>query len=53
MKTKILTVFIFYFCVCVFAAQVLKYPEFNKNELSKTKSTIKEDAHAENIIQFY
>ena len=25
----------------------LKYPEFNKNELSKTKSTIKEDAPAE------
>jgi SHS2 domain-containing protein len=25
----------------------MKYPEFNKNELSKTKSTIKEDAPAE------
>lgn len=48
MKTKIFTVFLFSISVFVFSQhKFLKYPEFNKNELSKTKSTIKEDAHAE------
>ena len=46
MKTKIFTVFLFSISVFVFSQhKFLKYPEFNKNELSKTKSTIKEDAH--------
>ena len=48
MKTKIFTVFLFSISVFVFSQhKFMKYPEFNKNELSKTKSTIKEDAHAE------
>ena len=48
MKTKIFTVFLFSISVFVFSQhKFLKYPEFNKNDLSKTKSTIKEDAHAE------
>ena len=48
MKTKILTVFLFSISVLVFSQhKFMKYPEFNKNELSKTKSTIKEDAPAE------
>ena len=48
MKTKILTVFLFSISVFVFSQhKFMKYPEFNKSELSKTKSTIKEDAHAE------
>lgn len=48
MKTKIFTVFLFSISVYVFSQhKFLKYPEFNKNDLSKTKSTIKEDAHAE------
>ena len=48
MKTKIFTVFLFSISMFVFSQhKFMKYPEFNKNELSKTKSTIKEDAHAE------
>lgn len=48
MKTKILTVLLFSISMFVFSQhKFLKYPEFNKNDLSKTKSTIKEDAHAE------
>lgn len=48
MKTKILTVLLFFISMFVFSQhKFLKYPEFNKNELSKTKSTIKEDAPAE------
>ena len=48
MKTKILIIFLFSISVFLFSQhKFMKYPEFNKNELSKTKSTIKEDAHAE------
>ena len=48
MKTKILTVLLFSISMFVFSQhKFMKYPEFNKNELSKTKSTIKEDAPAE------
>ena len=48
MKTKILIIFLFSISVFLFSQhKFMKYPEFNKNELSKTKSTIKEDAPAE------
>lgn len=48
MKTKFLTIFLFFISMFVFSQhKFLKYPEFNKNDLSKAKSTIKEDAPAE------